>query len=499
MDKNKSIDGLAFKRDKKSEETTIDGIAPKKKSGEKPAKAKATKIIVEEVTEPKKAKSEDVAVPKDYNIESAAEDFLKPVSTLDFDAKSGKLTESDKPIKKAKPNKDMKKEAKSEKKLEKKLAKQEKRNAKNSKKLGKKKSKVKTVIVTIILSLVALVLAAGCWLCIWGNDIIAKITGGKGNIIDALVTIFDENYEPLKKDANGRTNIVVFGTSGYDMDGNEGNGTHDGAQLTDSIMVVSIDQEAGDVALLSLPRDLKVFYRCTATGKINEVYFCKSHYGENEEAGATALMNELNTILGVEMHYYVHINWGSLVQIVDTLGGITITLDEDVNDIYWTGAKYQAGIPYTIDGMQALALARARHGTIGGDFSRGNSQQKILLGIRDRIYEKNVSFVDMLSLFSALGDNLRTNLSLSEIKTGVHLTFEFDFDKIRQILLVDYNKNVYYLTTANINGISYVIPRAGEGNYSAIKQYVAEQFKTPVPPEPEPEPEAEAESDTTEE
>ena len=109
-------------------------------------------------------------------------------------------------------------------------------------------SKKRKIITGILLFIVLILLGGVIWFILWGNDIIAKITGGQGNIFD----LFTENYVDLKTDENGRTNILAFGTSGYNMDGDEGNGTHDGAQLTDSIMVISLDQKTGDVAMLSL-------------------------------------------------------------------------------------------------------------------------------------------------------------------------------------------------------------------------------------------------------
>ena len=424
MEKNKSIDGLAVHRAKESRKKTVAN-----------------------------QKSE------------SKEEFLKPVKVFEFDKKDKKLVADTKKAEK--------------------LKKSEKKNKKDKK--DKKPHKVRTTIITIILLLITLALGGFCYLCIWGTDIIAKITGG-GNVFD-LLTFFDEDhYEPLKTAPDGRTNILAFGTSGYNMEGDEGKGKHAGAQLTDSIMMISINQNTGDIALLSLPRDLKASPTCTATGKINEVYWCKNQKGNNEEAGAQALMAEVGSILGIEFQYYVHLNWGSLVQIVNALGGIQITLDENINDKSWTGAVYKAGETYTINGDQALGLARARHGTTGGDFSRGNSQQKILIGIKNKIYEVNLPLVDMLGLASTLGDNLRTNLTIEELKTAAHLTFEFDLETMRQINLVDYNKKVFYMTTANINGISYVVPKAGVGNYSKIQEFVAEQLKEPEP-EPEPEPE----------
>ncbi|MDO4611841.1 MAG: LytR C-terminal domain-containing protein, partial [Candidatus Saccharibacteria bacterium] len=93
--------------------------------------------------------------------------------------------------------------------------------------------------------------------------------------------------------------------------------------------------------------------------------------------------------------------------------------------------------------------------------------QKILIGIKDRVFEKELSITDLVSLASTLGDNLRTNFSVSELKSAAHLTASFDFESMRQVSLWP-----DYMTTSNINGISYVIPRAGANNYGKIQTYV---------------------------
>ena len=388
--------------------------------------------------------------PLDILSTSAAEDFLKPTQIFDFDETSGELKASD-----ATPN----------------TASDVSDNIK-PKKAKKPVSKKRKVITSIILFIVILLIGGVTWLVVWGNDIIAKITGGQGNVFD-LLTFTEPTYNPLKTDSNGRTNILAFGTSGYNMAGDEGNGTHDGAQLTDSIMVISFDQESKDVVMLSLPRDLKASPTCTATGKINEVYWCndggKDNNLETESKAANALMEEVGDILGVDFQYYAHLNWGSLVQIVDTLGGINVTLDEDVLDYGWTNAVFKAGTEYTINGEQALGLARARHGTANGDFTRGASQQKILIGIKDKITEKDLSIPELLDLASTLGDNLRTNFSLDEFKTLAHLSQEIDLSSVRQISLLEPEP---LMTTGNINGISYVLPIGGVGYYTRIQKYI---------------------------
>lgn len=329
-------------------------------------------------------------------------------------------------------------------------------------------------IMAVAMALVVLV--GGGALYMWGDGLISRLTGGKSGLFDSLRALISDAI-PFETDANGRTNVLIFGTEGYDMAGTSWNGVHDGAQLTDSIMVASFDQETKDVALLSLPRDLKVSMACSA-GKINEVFWCHNQNGTDEEAGARALMKQIGDVLGIELQYYAHVNWGSLVDIIDTLGGVTVTLDEDINDYYYTGAVAKAGEPITVNGEQALGLARARHGTTGGDFTRGNTQQKIVEAIVQKVLQTDVGVNEALGLLNILGDNLRSNFSADNIKAAVRMASGFNVSNIRQVPLVDYAENVFYVTTATINEVSYVVPAAGERNYADIQAYVAGMFSS---------------------
>ena len=451
MEKNKSIDGLSPRRPQKtttkSKVATTKNTTVKKATSKKaPVKKTSAKKPVTKKAPAKKTTTKKVIEKPAAPITTTAADFLAPIQAFDYDENSGNLkaTKNQKPPKKQKIKKE------------------------------KKKMTKKRKIITWVISIILLILiGGGIAFILWGNDIIAKITGGQGNVFDLMFQ--DEHYEPLKTDENGRTNILAFGTSGYDMDGEENGGTHDGAQLTDSIMIISLDQNTGDLAMLSLPRDLKASPTCTSTGKINEVYWCNGGNGdistEEEATAAQALMDEVGSILGIDFQYFVHVNWGSLVQIVNTLGGITVTIDEDIYDYY----VYHAGETRTIDGDEALWLARMRHGTAHGDFTRANSQQKILIGIKDKVLEKSLSITDLLSLASTLGDNLRSNFSVEEFKTLAHLTYEYDFDSMRQVSLIEPEMLV---TTGTINSISYVLPVGGAGYYTKIQNYVAKMFNS---------------------
>ena len=368
----------------------------------------------------------------------AIDDFTKPIGTLDLTSDQ--------------IDKDLQRHAK-----------KKGKKPKKGKKQHKKWSKKRKIITGIIIFLVLLLAGAGA-LYIWGQDLLNKLSNGNIGLWD-IITAKDVE---LKKDANGRSNILVLGTSGYDMGGSD----HDGAQLTDSIMILSIDQETKDVAMMSLPRDLYVGGTCTETGKVNEIYWCNNQDGTDELGGAKAAMEEIGEILGIDFQYYAHINWGALVQVVDALGGVTVTLDEDIADD-WTNTFIEAGVPTTINGEQALGLARARHGTASGDFTRGASQQKILLAIRDKMVENGLSLLQVMDIMGAVGDNVRTDFNADEVKTLYNLAKDFPMENIRQISLYDPEGTNSYVTTGTLgNGISYVLPVAGNYNYTDIQAYI---------------------------
>ena len=121
-----------------------------------------------------------------------------------------------------------------------------------------------------------------------------------GNIFDLL-----GSNVALKEDENGRTNILIFGTSDDDPG-------HDGADLTDSIMVLSLDQDKKTAAMVSMPRDMWVDYgqACVSgySGKINVVYMCGAGNGD-EAAGAAKLQAVVGEVFGLNLQYYVKVNY----------------------------------------------------------------------------------------------------------------------------------------------------------------------------------------------
>lgn len=477
MMNNKSIDGLAPKRTSKTASASVftpHSIKTERKTRiaiSTPASTSSHKTVPEDSLEQTRASAvTDAPKRRRFSRADITADFLSPTRTLDFISDN---EDDEDPVAPVAHRAATKSSARLDANHRQTSSSPSAANSGSMRRPKARRSRGRRIASIVALVIVFLLTAGVVCFILWGNDIVARITGGRGNLMDLVF----EKYEPLRTDENERINILAFGTSGYDMAGTEDGQIHDGAQLTDSILIISIDPGDGDTVMASLPRDLKVSDTCSL-GKINEVYWCNNLNGDNEEAGATALMDEVSMVTGLDFEYFAHVNWGSLKAIVDALGGIKVTLDEDIADTDYTGAIYQAGVEYEINGEQAVMLARARHGTADGDFTRGASQQKILIGIKNRVLEEHLSVSDLINLAAALGDNLRTNFSVNEMKTLAHLSSTLDFSHIRQLSFLDPEPLV---NTPMINGTSYVAPIAGDGNFDDIRSYFADFIANDIP------------------
>ncbi len=356
------------------------------------------------------------------------------------------------------------------------------------KKLGIKKpqSRRRRIIKWVIIALIVIILGIVGFL---GYKFISA--GDKvfqGNIFDIVQS------EPLKKDANGRSNFVVFGTAEDD----EG-GTHGGANLTDSIMIISVDQEKNDSYMISLPRDLWVQYEQTCTvgnqGKINAVYFCASDDGQDEKAGAAALQRKAGDILGMDIQYYIHLNFTAVVDAVNAVDGVTVKVESNPKGMgildrnfdwkcnykcYYV--KYADGEVATMDGEHALAFARARnaqggYGLAQGNFDREKNQQKVITALREKAMSAGTltDLGKVTKLLDAMGNNLRTNVEKKEIRTLMKVASSTPSSSIKSLSLVG-GEDGDLVTTGNLNGQSIVRPAAGLMNYNDIRRFIKQNL-----------------------
>lgn len=340
------------------------------------------------------------------------------------------------------------------------------------------KSRRRKIIGWIVKLLILLLLMGGAWLAYNFINNTSQVL--KGNIFD----IFQN--KPLKMDKNGRTNILVFGTSGSVEDQR-----HDGANLTDTLMVLSIDQNKKNAYMISLPRDLYVEYgaACNAgyQGKINEVYYCFSNGGENGEAGARGLQKKVAQVTGLSMQYYAHVNWAVVVGAVNAIGGVDVEVkgngicsgyglpDGSIYDVNMN-FRYKPGVHH-MNGEQALKFSRARGSAGGcgldrGDFDRQANQQKVLKAMQKKAVsaETLTNVGKVTSLMDALGENLRTDFATSEIQTLMALGRDIPTDKVESIDLADKEESL--IGGDMLNGASVQVPTAGTFDYSQIKRFI---------------------------
>ena len=167
-------------------------------------------------------------------------------------------------------------------------------SGKRSKNNNVKRSKrVRRIIKWTLLLIVVVCIAIGAYVLIKG--VLASNSIFKGDIFGLV------QQRALKQDANGRTNILIFGTSEDDEGGN-----HPGAYLTDSIMLLSINQTKKDVYMTGIPRDLWVTYdeQCYGSAaKINALYQCHSNDGKDDSAGSKALTSKVSEVTGLDVQY----------------------------------------------------------------------------------------------------------------------------------------------------------------------------------------------------
>jgi LCP family protein required for cell wall assembly len=120
-----------------------------------------------------------------------------------------------------------------------------------------------------------------------------------------------------------------------------------GTKRSDTIALVRIDPEAGEVRLLTVPRDLTV-EGAPAPGRINTVF---------ADGGPEALVRAIDTELGIPVDHYVEVDFAGAIALVDAIGGVRVAVDRPMRDR--AGAVLDAGCQ-ELDGAATLGLGRAR-------------------------------------------------------------------------------------------------------------------------------------------
>lgn len=340
-----------------------------------------------------------------------------------------------------------------------------------------KKITLKRVVITLLI----IVLGLGGWV---GGKFLYnahKLFGG--NILDALQTT------RLKGEDEGRVNILLAGNSADDIG-------HDGAELTDSIMLLSVDTRNHQAFLLSIPRDLWVDVDQEGHQKINEAYVTGQDSGFSAAGYPDGGMGQLEQVVsqnfGIPIHYYGLVNYQAFRQAVDAVGGIDLTIrSEDPRGLYDPNIDWETKGPLVklangrqhLDGRQALNLARARgdsyraYGFTGSDFTRTEHQRHMLVALKSKAVSVGVvtNPKRLTSLSDAIGNNVKTDLKLPEVRRLYDLVKDISGSGIKSLSLNDVNGKSLLASYGTPRGQSALIPAAGIDDFTDIQAFMNRQ------------------------
>ncbi|MEI8230697.1 MAG: LCP family protein [Candidatus Peregrinibacteria bacterium] len=226
----------------------------------------------------------------------------------------------------------------------------------------------------------------------------------------------------LPRDEKGFTNMLILGVGDKD---------HDGVDLTDTMIIASIDPtKTKSTLLLSLPRDLYLLKtENMGKGRINSLFrdykidLKRSGMKEPELSieAMKELGKEIGNQIGITIHGVVKADFTAFEKAVDTIGGIDVTVPYNIVDTEYPDLNYgfstfqiAAGLQH-LDGATALKYVRSRHTT--SDFGRSARQQDVLVAIGNtikaqKLYTKPGTIMDMWKIFS---DHVQMTVSLGEL------------------------------------------------------------------------------------
>ncbi|MDP1722857.1 MAG: LCP family protein [Candidatus Gottesmanbacteria bacterium] len=245
---------------------------------------------------------------------------------------------------------------------------------------------------------------------------------------------------------DGRTNILLLGIGG---------GTHDGADLTDTILVLSLDIRNKKMAMISVPRDL---WSDTLKDKVNSAY----HYGEEKKKGGGLTLAKVivEDVVGLPIHNALLIDFSGFEEVIDAVGGIDIAVPLGFTDPQFPIAgkevdscdgdatfscRYEAvtfsqGLQH-MNGERALVYVRSRHaqGDEGSDFARGRRQQEVFVALLQQVKKPSVwvSLSRARSLFAAFDRATTTDMRVGEIASIGKMMTTMGVGNAKRISFVD--------------------------------------------------------------
>ncbi len=300
----------------------------------------------------------------------------------------------------------------------------------------------------------------------------------------SFTPIIQGDFLSVKKE--GTTNILIAWIGGRG---------HEWSDLTDSIMLASLNVDEKRINLLSIPRDLYVSYpEGKGAGRINSLY----ELGKGDKVGIKYLADKVSEITGQPIDHYIVIDFSGFKKIVDTLGGVEIDVPEELIDPEYPDENYGYEVLHikkwlqVMDGETALKYARSRHST--SDFDRSIRQQLLIKALKEKILSTNTltSPTAISDIFSAIMDHLDSDLSLANM---AEMTYGYRSIKTESIKVFSLNNEcgsirqcrsgsyLYNPSRDLFGGASVLIPENARVNklsyYDDIRRFVDLSFRYP--------------------
>ncbi|HBO17185.1 MAG: hypothetical protein UR69_C0002G0160 [Candidatus Moranbacteria bacterium GW2011_GWE2_35_2-] len=299
-----------------------------------------------------------------------------------------------------------------------------------------------------------------------GEKIILNSDKNKENYSSDLSGSITTETE-LRGEKDGRINILMLGIAGENKPGKN---------LTDTIIIMSINTVTKKIGMLSLPRDLYTNIPETKNyTKINSIY----QYGLDENQGITPIKEAVNNITGLDIHYFMVIDFEGFEKIIDNLGGINVNVERDIYDSRYPGPNYsyetfeiKKGL-HKMDGSTALKYARQRHNDPEGDFGRAKRQQQVIQAAKNKVFSLKTlfNFIALNNLLNTLGEHIKTDIRIDEIRSFISLSRRLDTQNISTAVIDAWKKEsllkVSHIFIGNIRAF-ILVPRVG--NYSEIQE-----------------------------
>lgn len=278
--------------------------------------------------------------------------------------------------------------------------------------------------------------------------------------------VFEVNNDDGYKESN-RLDVLIMGYRGK---GDLLNGEY----LTDTMMVLSINTETNEAALLSIPRDF--YMRIPGSGKMEKINFAYAHGELSYGDGISFATRAVEKVSGIEIDHAIAVDFSAFMKLIDMVGGIDVNVPRDFSESQQWGFEFF--VPKGMNHMNAntaLYYSRSRYST--SDFDRARRQQDVIVALGNKVLSLGVltNPIKLSRMLDAFSEGMDTNIDLITALNFASYTKVVKADTLKRIVLDDapdgllvsgYSKNMYVL-----------YPRAGIENYAEIKQVFRSIFE----------------------